>query len=243
MAKSDRKTIKAFVAHLAEHGHPGLTVDRWPEDDNRSAPEIDAIADDFAVEHTSVDTVREQRRDADWFTAVFDPIVNAVAGALASRVRITVPYPGVSRGQNSAAIQREFVAWINCSVSSLPDGSRRLRIPGVPFEFTVTKESDRAPGLIFNRELPDEPAAPGRIREQLATKSDKLLPYFQKGYRTVLLVESIDPSLMNQGKMLELLKEALGELPLSVACLWYVEAPRSMRAEFFDFTDELQSNS
>ena len=40
----DAEVVAAFVAHLADEGHPGLTVDARPDLDNRDSSDIDAIA-------------------------------------------------------------------------------------------------------------------------------------------------------------------------------------------------------
>src|SRR6266446_9159588 len=62
---TDREVIESFVAFLAAHGRPGLVVTDWPEDHKDG--EIDAVAGDLAIEHTSIDTLKHQRRDSDWF--------------------------------------------------------------------------------------------------------------------------------------------------------------------------------
>jgi hypothetical protein len=64
---NDREVVEAFVAHLGSNGHAGLKVDRRPDEENRGSPDVDAIAGRFVIEHTSVDTVPNQRRDSDWF--------------------------------------------------------------------------------------------------------------------------------------------------------------------------------
>ena len=38
----DKTLIQAFVSHLAKKGHPGLQVDRRPDDKNRQTADIDA---------------------------------------------------------------------------------------------------------------------------------------------------------------------------------------------------------
>ena len=63
----DRDVIDAFVSYLCSCGHPGLKVDRRPDEDNRNSADIDAIAGSLAIEHTSIDTLPNQRRDSGWF--------------------------------------------------------------------------------------------------------------------------------------------------------------------------------
>jgi hypothetical protein len=59
----DRVVVRQFVAYLAVNGHPGLLIDRIPEDEGGSGPPIDAVAGSFAIEHTSMDTVTKGQ---DW---------------------------------------------------------------------------------------------------------------------------------------------------------------------------------
>src|SRR2546426_6125760 len=69
---TDREVVESFVAFLAAHSRVGLVVNDWPEDHKDG--EIDAIAGDLAIEHTSVDTLKNQRRDSEWFRQVVGPL-------------------------------------------------------------------------------------------------------------------------------------------------------------------------
>ncbi len=71
---TDKEVISLFVKYLAAQGNPGLEVDTWPDEENRQSTEVDSIAGPFAIEHTSVDTIPNQRRDAAWFIQVVKPL-------------------------------------------------------------------------------------------------------------------------------------------------------------------------
>jgi hypothetical protein len=73
----DHVVVSHFVAHLAANGYPGLQVDRVPESEHGPDPPIDAVAGHFAIEHTSIDTIENQRRDADWFMRASRQILNS----------------------------------------------------------------------------------------------------------------------------------------------------------------------
>ena len=60
----DSEVVDAFVSHLRELGYPSLTVEWRPDEENRDSSDIDAIAGSFAIEHTSIDTLPDQRRDS-----------------------------------------------------------------------------------------------------------------------------------------------------------------------------------
>jgi hypothetical protein len=64
---SDKEVISLFVKYLANENYPGFEVDIWPDEETRQSAGIDAIAGKFAIEHTSVDTIPNQRRDSAWF--------------------------------------------------------------------------------------------------------------------------------------------------------------------------------
>ena len=61
---NDKQIVDSFVAFLATTRVAGLQVDERP-DETRDG-DIDAIAGKFAIEHTSIDTVPDQRRDGAW---------------------------------------------------------------------------------------------------------------------------------------------------------------------------------
>lgn len=69
-ALNDEAVVNAFITYLKKHGYPNLKVDRRPEKENRNSEDIEVIAGKFAIEHTCVDTVANQTRDAAWFLQV-----------------------------------------------------------------------------------------------------------------------------------------------------------------------------
>jgi hypothetical protein len=68
---ADRTIVKRFGEYLRDGRRPDLRVEniRWPEDENpgQSERKIEAIVCDLAIEHASIDTIPDQRRDGDWF--------------------------------------------------------------------------------------------------------------------------------------------------------------------------------
>lgn len=95
---NDRDVIDAFVAYLRDNGHPGLRVERRPDEENRRASDIDAIAGTFAIEHTSVDTLPNQRRDSDWFMRAAGNLEQEIDTPPPFRLNITLEYDAVGTG-------------------------------------------------------------------------------------------------------------------------------------------------
>jgi hypothetical protein len=239
---NDRDVVDAFVAHLREYGHPGLEADRRPDDENRQASDIDAIAGAFAIEHTSIDTLPNQRRDTDWFMRAAGGLEQDLPRKPPFRLSITLAYEAVTKGQNWAAIRQELKSWITSDAPRLADGRHVLDdVPGVPFRLRVTKASNRRPGVFFARWQPEDDTLPERIREQFDRKAEKLAKYHRPGATTVLLVENDDIALMNEWKMLAAIREAYPSgPPPGVDQIWYADTSIPNEIEFREFTPELR---
>ncbi len=239
---NDRHVVDAFVAHLRDHGHTGLQVDRRPDNENRDATDIDAIAGTFAIEHTSVDTLPSQRRDSDWFMQAAGGLEQELQAKPPFRLNITLEYDAVTKGQNWPAIRQCLTTWINSGAPRLADGRHSLdSVPGVPFHLHVTKASDQRPGVFFARLEPDDDTISNRIRRQFDRKAEKLAKYQGSGRTTVLLVENEDIALMNEWKMLDAIREAYPNgPPHGVDQIWYSDTSIPSEIAFSDFTPELR---
>jgi hypothetical protein len=236
----DHEVVEAFVAHLAANGYTGLAVDKRPERENRKSPDIEAIAGPFAIEHTSIDTLPNQRGKSDWFMRA--------AGGLEKellippyRLKIVLDYDAVTTGQNWAGIRNALKAWVIEDCPKSPNGHHTLEnLPGIPSRLRLTKQSDRPPRIIFSRISPEDESLPDRVRQQLEEKEkfQKLAPYQESGLTTVLLIESDDIALMNEDKMLKAIKSAYPDgLPSSINEIWYVDTSIPSEIEFRDFTE------
>ena len=240
----DRSVIKAFIDHLRVIGFPGLKVDCWPEDKNRDTQEIDAIAGPFAIEHTSVDTLPKQRRDSDWFMQAVGSL-NAELPSVPFRLRITIEYGAVTKGQNWTAIREALKTWVTNDANRLTDGRHIMEnVPAIPFRIHVTKSSDRPPGVFIGRREPHDDTLPDRTRILFDRKAEKLAKYHKSGTTTVLLVENDDIALMNETKMLKAIREAYPVgLPSGVDQVWYADTSIPSEIKFYNFTAELVNKS
>lgn len=241
LMKEDRKVVNAFVAYLQDNGYPGLQVDLYPEDDNDA--DIDAIAGRFAIEHTSVDTLPNQRRDSDWFMRAAGGLEDEIQNKPPFRLRIGLEYHAVTKGQDWSAIREALRTWINKESPRLPDGRHVLEnVPGVPFRLYVTKARDRAPGIFFARFEPQDDSLSERIKEQFERKARKLAKYKRLGLTTILLVENKDIALMNEIKMLQAIRAAYpAGPPHGVDEVWFVDTSIPSAIEFYNFTPTISA--
>lgn len=236
----DHEVVQAFVDYFAAIGYPGLKIDKRPEVDESVPPDmrIDALAGNFAIEHTSIDTLPKQRSKSDWFLRA--------AGGLEKelqippyRLNIVLDYNAITKGQNWASIREAIKTLVTEDCPQLPDGRHTLEnLPDIPFRLQLTKASDRSPGVFFARYTPEDHSLPKRIREQLDQKIEKLAPYQERGFITMLLIESDDIALMNEVIMLDALRSAYPQgLPRDLDRIWYVDTSIPSEIEFRDFTE------
>jgi len=241
---TDREIINAFVVSLRNYGHPSLSVDQWPEDKNRNSPEIDAIAGPYAIEHTSVDYLPNQRRDSDWFMRVTEGLEQEFSTILQFRLNIRIEYDAICKGQNWPAIRKALNIWITQEAPRLLDGRHNLQdITGVPFRLHITKASNRRPGVFFARYLPEDNTLSGRIRDRFDCKARKLTKYQRPGITTILLVENNDIALMSESDLIEAIRQAYPRgFPPGIDEIWYADTSIPSKIEFKNFTAELRED-
>jgi hypothetical protein len=237
----DREVISAFVDHLRNSVRPDLKITRWPEDENRSAPDIDAIAGPYAIEHTSIDTLPNQRRDSDWFKKAVGRIENELSKKMSFRLNIGIDYRAVTKGQDWNAIYLAMKYWIENKSLDLKDGFHVIRgILQIPFDLQVKKASHRPPGLFFKRIVQEDNTLPELINKQIDRKISKMVKYCKEGLTTVLLIETNDIALMNTALMIDAIGNAYPDgLPLTVSQVWYADTTSSRCIEFIDLTRDL----
>ncbi len=242
----DYDIIDAFIKHLRKNGYPELTVTSYPDKENRSSSDIDAIAGPFAIEHTSIDTIPNQRRNNDWFMRVTGGLIEEFSDQLSFRLDINF-YDGViTKGQDWRKIRQGFKSWISQEIdnSRLANGPHWVKnAPDIPFPFHVIKGYDLLPCVRFGRFPPDNTNLSERIKKLLDIKAKKLQSYKDLSKITVLLIESNDVALMDvQGwEILNAIREAYPNgLPVGVDKIWYVDiADLPDRIIFKDFTPDL----
>ena len=238
----DHEVVDAFVAYLRDNGYPNLRINQRPDEENRESKDIDAIAGQFAIEHTSIDTLPKQRGKSDWFMRVTGGLEKALP-IPPYRLNITLEYDAITKAQNWGYIRNALKSWITQDSAHLQDGRHILdNIPGVPFRLQVTKQSGRPPRIIFGRIAPEDESLPARIRQQLEEKEKikKLAPYQGRGFITVFLIESDDIALMNSYKMGNAIRQAYHDgVPRGLDEVWCVDTSIPSEIEFQNFTNYL----
>jgi hypothetical protein len=237
----DKEVLNAFVEHLREHGHPELQIEYYPDLENRGSSEIDAIAFPFAIEHTSIDTVKHQRRNQDWFGRFANPLREALNNAVPFYLNLMLTYDSIERGPGLDKVRKALETWVKDDSRSLPEGRTVVRsAEGIPFEFEAEKRTDLPPGLILTRLVPTDSTLANRVRDIIERKTEKLQRY-HSAYATLLLIENDDRILMNKEKMLGAIHRVYPDgPPTGVDQIWYADTSNSSRTWFIHVTPYLK---
>lgn len=252
---TDSYTITKFVEHLSESGYPGLKIDRWPDKENRTTLEIDAIAGPFAIEHTSIDTLSNQRKHGDLFQRVIGNLESELAGRFPYNLEVSFEYEVFTQKHDWKAIHKALKRFILDGTPSLKWGCHEFdNILGIPFTVYVEKSNQHPFRLTFTRCSPNEakprglfnkwkPPLPDGFKERLGDKMKKLAPYKARGKTTVFLIESVDIAFMSDRIMLKWLKEAYSNgLPDKVDWIWYA-ARFDSEFIFKNFTSDIRKDT
>jgi hypothetical protein len=220
---SDREVITSFVAFLAANGWPGLGVDDWPEDHKDG--EIDAVAGDLAIEHTSIDTLQHQRRDSDWLVRMIGNLEQEVPTPNCL-LFVIIGESEIRRRKAWPALREALRHWLSGpGPAQLPDGMQQVPLATVPATIWMQKFSDQGvgTGLYFNRWSKGDPSLANRIRTLGDQKIRKLGPWRAQGKKTVLLLETDDIALMNPWKLASAFCDAYPQKPGGVDRIWHVD--------------------
>ncbi|MBI4828389.1 MAG: hypothetical protein HY804_06215 [Nitrospinae bacterium] len=235
---NDKDIIERFA-----HDTLGYDGDiTYPDKSNSKTRDIDAVADSYAIEHTSIDSFENQRGGSDWFGKVIDGLEKNLGPSLSFRLKIVFPINGVQKGLKRAVLRGALSEWIENESTRLVDGKHDCEIPGIPFPLTVIKQSDRPRGLFFGRFDPEDTSLSDRLKKHIASKekAKKLIPYKEKGKTTILLIESADGALMDNSSMLTAMLTAFdNRLPDGVDQVWFVDTSIENKLLFTDFTKDL----
>lgn len=228
--------IDQFVAVLRTNGYPDLRVEDYP--DERNSGDIDAIAGSFAIEHTSVDGIPDQRGH----DARFSKLIEGLRDELKHfdfQANVTFSYNDLLEltTQSIPSTRTALIDWLREVLPQLPDGQHHFsRTPSLPFTILIRKWGARRPGILFVRDTIEDRTATDELRFHLTRKAKKLKLYKERpeGYTTVLLVDLNGSTLMSLYELTELLYASFEDASIDgVDEVWCVDAVDSTFAELW----------
>ena len=242
----DKALILKFIEFLNVSHGCRLEITEWPDKNKRDKKDIDAIAESedikLAIEHTSIDPTKNQRRDSNRFIQAIGNIEKEQKNDLSFYLRITVPYKAIKRGQDWGKINTHFKNWIINDAPLLRDGNYIMtNVKGIPFNFIVLKSQEKSPNLVFYRTSPSESSLPQRLVELVERKIQKLNAYAKAGYDTILLLELKDEVHLNDTIIQNIISSEYGsKLPAGLTQVWVCYSSIPQNLEFIKVADQRQ---
>lgn len=246
---TEKQVLDSFIKHILNiHNIDWSGNVSYPDKKNSKSPDIDAIAPPFAIEHTSIDFLPHQRQSDQRFLKFIHGLFQEGNTDIPFRLQATLPYyfdqcyekKDLTRGRTAF---KEFILTNACCWS---DGRHEFEdVLGIPFSFTITKDSDKTPRVRFYRTHPKDTDLSHRLSVQFNSKIGKLRKYHKRGFKTVLLVESRDVALVDvQGRVIlnAIRKVYPSGIPTELHSIWYVDTVGDLPGGivFTDFTPLLQ---
>ncbi len=202
------EVIRRFIARYNECLGSDYRITRWPDRDNRRSREIDAYAEEdgrcpLAIEHTNVESFRNQKLDSARFVKVIGTLETELAGFFRFGISLAVRVGAIQPGTDWIGVRAGIKIWLLQNANALPYGTCRPEIQTVPFPLTVSKERDNAGKIWVSRFAP--PKVQIQVESALALaaalhhKYEQLNSYREAGAKTVLILESDDIALVNHG--------------------------------------------
>ena len=251
---ADHQIVDRFIQHLAAFAHPGLQLSSRPDKTERNQAAVDAVAEPFAIEHTSIGTFPNQRQENTWAREILgdlqERVPERIEGVDGHDIVVCV-HPGMLKKAKQQTFFNRLAEWINDN-PALIQTQRYIRVPPEALSsdlkapmVTICHDPPGAGkvhcflgGEFRNRSETVAELAP-RLKALVEKKAPKLMPHADAGRTRVLLVENGDLFHMNSGIMLDAVFQAYPEtLPPGIDQFWYVET--TTKLTFFNFTETLQ---
>lgn len=241
--------IEAFVTYLAARLYPGIQIAEWPDKTNSRTPDIDAIAEGggrrIAIEHTSADSLPNQRRHDERFMKAIGSLEQELKGRINFRLRVITPFGAVPTDICWDEIRDRIRSWILHGATKLPTGEVRhnITVEGVPFPLTVQKPASSSHGLFLVRSVGEDLDFPERLQSQIDRKALKLTKYRDCCNLLVLLIDNDDIANMSRGKMIKAVEELYPHcLPSGLDRIWYADSSIPASVQFWNVTPASRAN-
>jgi hypothetical protein len=216
--KKEKTVIEVLRRHVCQISAEDVRHESYPEEigvPNSERP-CDATwqgrHERYAVEHTSIDSFHGQRHDDDRFRKLMGKLEKEWSDHPDDWLEIVIDVAAIPNRVNWSDLVHQIKGWLIQNVPSLPcDCLSPVRIPGVPFEISISRQRLPRQGRVCvlrrsSADLSEQRAA--IIRGALDKKIGVLRQYKKKGHSTVLLIESSDFVLSSRDTIFKALREA-----------------------------------
>lgn len=226
----EKKVIKVVLKYISKKINQPYRIISYPDEVNRNSPACDMLVSfgnkKFAIEHTSIDSIPNQRRDNNRFIKLLSPLKDKLNGKLPTpghyKLIIDIDVIPTLNKSDGSKIYQSIKEWCIKIAPTLSMGGthsskkhfERDRIPGVPFELTLYKLPRRDGEFRIGRFSPEQIEEKRKevLKQALCSRGEKVINYKKEGCYTILVLESNDRALANFNDIGDALNNAIEEL-------------------------------
>ncbi len=222
MSAREDRAITQFCERLSAIENQAVTILDRPDQSNPGKGGCDAIisrgADQQALEHTTIDSFARQREDDAKFEQVVVPLEEAIRVALPdSYVWVSIPVHVIPKGIDWRGLAQQLETECIKTLLEMPSAgpwgeTRPYTLNGIPFPVNLMKcDAPGNPGCHVMRIKPadQQNQLVANMVTALQNKDTQLAPYKERGFRTILLLDSDDVALVNRDTLADACKLAM----------------------------------
>jgi hypothetical protein len=198
--KRDQQLVSYFLSALNRQYGSSYRVVRWPDENNRQTPAVEAVASDasgetVAVEHTLIQPFEGERLDTERFMRVFGKLEGNVDLIKPGyNVDVIVRAGAIPTGLKWEATADRVLKHIQKIIPVRGEGRTDESIEGLPFALSITLG-------VSSHDLPEEDhvwvsryEGPDTLKQVVRIALERKLPKLvaEKASRRILLLEKAD---------------------------------------------------
>lgn len=229
----EKKVIQGFIDYLCDESNiVRIAISFCPDEIDRENEAIDAIAEGsglkLAIEHTSVDSYPGQRMHDARFHKIITSVKDELQGEFDDYILLGVSPSSIPKGSELDKLKPILRSWLKTNIPKLPYCTKMEKhyVTDLPFPISVYKRKSEQSMFYAPGSAPDlaERGFEELLSTKITKKLKKLMPYKDRGYTTILLIENKDIAFMNTGIMIEGVAGAMAMLPeMTVDKIWYAD--------------------
>ena len=229
--------IRRFIARYNSCQDAQFTITCWPDKAERNQRACDAYAEalgapPLAIEHTNVETFRQQKQDSARFSEVCGVLETELKAAFPYDVSLIIPTFGIQTGTDWNDIRCALREWLLTQISALPFGRTDHQVDRVPFRIAIWKHDRLGRGFGVARTVPPSLETSDELTEIVAgalnNKNDQLQRYRANGNETILILETDDIALMNHVELYKAFLQASACVPIpNIDQVWMAQTINS----------------
>jgi hypothetical protein len=202
----EHNTIEDFCARNTLLTGCATNVIGWPDEENPGKRCCDALilrgSEQMALDHRVIESFKDHYKDNVLLKSIVSPLQESLLGLYPShRIRIHIRVRGLPKA-NRDKMREDLKKGCIKALEATPDDSRihKHYVADVPCDIWVSRTISKRPGCFVGRILPRDQDAElnSGMLGALESKSQQFYRFKDKGFYTILLLDTDDFSSLNE---------------------------------------------